>query len=150
MGGGEIARYLSTYGAGRVHGVVFDSSVTPYLSQTTAHPDGPPTMRDAARATAAFVKDQDAFYDQQMTEFFTANGQLRASAATRTEALAAVWSTVIFRIERVIERDAALAPATTATTSPVGNFGDQPDYPPSLARRSAIVAPPNSSMTSSS
>lgn len=87
MGGGEIARYLSTYGADRVRSVVFASSVTPYLLQTTANPDGPLTMQDAARATAAFVKDQDAFYDQQMTEFFTANGQLRVSAATRAEAL---------------------------------------------------------------
>lgn len=87
MGGGEIARYLSTYGADRVHSVVFASSVTPYLLQTPANPEGPLTMKDAARATAAFVKDQDAFYDQQMTEFFTANGQLRVSAATRAEAL---------------------------------------------------------------
>lgn len=87
MGGGEIARYLSSYDANRVRSVVFASSVTPYLLQTTANPDGPLTMRDAARATAAFVKDQDAFYDQQMTEFFTANGQLRVSAATRAEAL---------------------------------------------------------------
>lgn len=87
MGGGEIARYLSTYGTDRVRSVVFASSVTPYLLQTTANPDGPLTMKDAARATAAFVKDQDAFYDQQMTEFFTANGQLRVSAATRAEAL---------------------------------------------------------------
>lgn len=68
--------------------VVFASSVTPYLLHSTANPEGPLTMRDAARATAAFVKDQDAFYDQQMTEFFTANGQLRVSAATRAEALA--------------------------------------------------------------
>lgn len=87
MGGGEIARYLSTYGADRVHSVVFASSVTPYLLQTPANPEGPLAMKDAARATAAFVKDQDAFYDQQMTEFFTANGQLRVSAATRAEAL---------------------------------------------------------------
>lgn len=87
MGGGEIARYLSTYGADRVHSVVFASSVTPYLLQTPANPEGPLTMKDAARATAAFVKDHDAFYDQQMTEFFTANGQLRVSAATRAEAL---------------------------------------------------------------
>ncbi|OBH45090.1 bromoperoxidase [Mycobacterium intracellulare] len=49
--------------------------------------DKPLTGYSATRATAAFVRDQDAFYDQQMTEFFTANGQLRVSAATRAAAL---------------------------------------------------------------
>lgn len=111
MGGGEIARYLSTYGTDRVHSVVFASSVTPHLLQTPANPEGPLTMKDAARATAALVKDQDAFYDQHMTEFFTANGQLRVSAATRAEALRlckqaskeaslacmAAWATTDFR-----------------------------------------------------
>lgn len=87
MGGGEVARYLSTFGPERVRSVVFASSVTPYLLQTTDNPDGPLTMKDAARATASFVKDQDAFYDHQMTEFFSANGQLRVSPATRAEAL---------------------------------------------------------------
>lgn len=113
MGGGEIARYLSAYGADRVRSVVFASSVTPYLLQTTDNPDGPLTMKDAARATAEFVKDVDAFYDQQMTEFFSANGQLRVSPATRAGALAlcrqaskeaslacmAAWSNTDFRAD---------------------------------------------------
>lgn len=53
MGGGEVARYLSTYGPERVRSVVFASSVTPYLLQTTDNPDGPLTMKDAARAGAS-------------------------------------------------------------------------------------------------
>lgn len=111
MGGGEVARYVSSYGTRRVRGVVFASSVTPYMLQTSDNPDGPLTKTDAARATASFVKDQDAFYDEQMTEFFSANSELRVSDATRSTALAlckqagkeasmacmAAWATTDFR-----------------------------------------------------
>lgn len=87
MGGGEIARYLSRYGADRVRSVVFASSVTPYMMQTGDNPDGPLTKKDAAKATAALMTDQDAFYDDQMTEFFSANGKLRVSEEIRGDAL---------------------------------------------------------------
>ncbi len=40
MGGGEVARYLSTYGTGRVSKAVLVSSVTPYLLKTDDNPDG--------------------------------------------------------------------------------------------------------------
>lgn len=42
MGGGEVARYLSTYGSGRVSKAVLVSAVTPYLLQTDNNPDGVP------------------------------------------------------------------------------------------------------------
>ena len=40
MGGGEVARYLSRYGAGRVANAVLLSAVTPFLLKTPDHPDG--------------------------------------------------------------------------------------------------------------
>ncbi len=40
MGGGEIARYLSKYGADRVSKVVLISAVVPYLLKTDSNPDG--------------------------------------------------------------------------------------------------------------
>ena len=40
MGGGEVARYLATYGSARVAKAVFISSVTPYLLKTDDNPDG--------------------------------------------------------------------------------------------------------------
>lgn len=40
MGGGEVARYLGTYGQSRVVKAVFISSVTPYLLKTDDNPDG--------------------------------------------------------------------------------------------------------------
>ena len=40
MGGGEVARYLSRYGAARVAKAVLLSAVTPFLLKTADHPDG--------------------------------------------------------------------------------------------------------------
>ena len=40
MGGGEVARYLSRYGAGRVAKAVLVSAVTPYMLKTSDNPDG--------------------------------------------------------------------------------------------------------------
>ncbi|MGI4855018.1 MAG: alpha/beta fold hydrolase [Janthinobacterium lividum] len=42
MGGGEVARYLGTYGSARVSKAVLISAVTPYLLQTDDNPDGVP------------------------------------------------------------------------------------------------------------
>ncbi len=42
MGGGEIARYLNTYGDARVARVAFVSAVPPFLLQTADNPDGVP------------------------------------------------------------------------------------------------------------
>jgi pimeloyl-ACP methyl ester carboxylesterase len=40
MGGGEVARYLTRHGAGRIARAVLISSVTPMLVRTPDHPDG--------------------------------------------------------------------------------------------------------------
>ncbi len=40
MGGGEVARYLSRHGAGRVSRAVLVAAVTPMLLRTADHPDG--------------------------------------------------------------------------------------------------------------
>ena len=40
MGGGEVARYLSRYGAGRVAKAALVSAVTPYMLKTSDNPDG--------------------------------------------------------------------------------------------------------------
>ena len=42
MGGGEIARYLGTYGDARIARVAFVSAVPPFLLQTADNPDGVP------------------------------------------------------------------------------------------------------------
>ncbi len=88
MGGGEIARYIGTRGEARLHSVVFASAVPPYLEKTDAHPDGPLTKDAAAEMTAGLTKDEDSFYDEFTTGFYSANGVLKVTEAERQEAIA--------------------------------------------------------------
>lgn len=87
MGGGEVARYFGLYGPERLRSVVFASAVPPYLLQTDDNPDGPLTKEAAAEMTAGLTKDENAFYDQFVTDFFTANDQLKVTAVQREQAL---------------------------------------------------------------
>ena len=50
--------------------------------------DGPLTKEQAAGMTKDLTKDQDAFYDQFVTDFFSANGRLKVTEEQRQEALA--------------------------------------------------------------
>ena len=88
MGGGEVARYFSLYGSDRLRSVVFASAVTPYLMQTPGNPDGPLTLAQASKMTAALTANPDSFYDQFATDFFSANGDLKVSEHQRQELLA--------------------------------------------------------------
>lgn len=73
MGGGEIARYLSTYGTARLAGVSLIASVVPYLLQDSSNPDGVPVdvfadfkaqiRRDRFHFLAEFLK---SFYGVSM------------------------------------------------------------------------------------
>jgi peroxiredoxin len=89
MGGGEVAHYFARYGAERLRSVVFASAVTPYMLHSSENPNGPMTTTAAVQAAVSFIKNADAFYDQQMTEFFSANGELTVTEAQRQEAL--IW-----------------------------------------------------------
>lgn len=88
MGGGEVARYFSGYGAERLHSVVFAAAVPPYLMKTGDNPDGPLEKSQAAEMTAQLTADEDSFYDQFTTSFFSANGVLQVTEEQRQEALA--------------------------------------------------------------
>jgi non-heme chloroperoxidase len=87
MGGGEVARYVSNYDSERLPSVVFASAVPPYMLHSGDNPDGPLTATEAAKMTASLTANQDAFYDDFTTEFFTANEELKvteANAKTRS------------------------------------------------------------------
>ena len=45
MGGGEVARYVGTYGEDRLHSVVFAGAVPPYLLKTERQPRRRPRGR---------------------------------------------------------------------------------------------------------
>jgi len=82
------ARYFTKYGTERLHSVVFASAVPPYLLQTDGNPDGPLPKSQAAEMTAGLMKDEDSFYDQFTTDFFSVDGVLVVSEDDRQEALA--------------------------------------------------------------
>jgi len=87
MGGGEVARYFSLYGADRLHSVVFASAVPPHMMQSPTNPDGPLTAAEAANMTAALTTNQDSFYDDFTTTFFSADDELKVTEAQRLDAL---------------------------------------------------------------
>lgn len=88
MGGGEVARYFGLHGAERLRSVVFASAVPPYLMTTPDNPDGPLSPEQAAGMTAKLTADEDAFYDEFTTQFFSANGRLVVTEQQRQDALA--------------------------------------------------------------
>lgn len=88
MGGGEVARYISKHGEDRLHSVVFAAAVPPYMMKTEDNPDGPLTQEAAAAMTQGLTVDRDAFFEEFMTGFFSADGQLMVTEAQRQDALA--------------------------------------------------------------
>lgn len=88
MGGGEVARYLTRHGTERVRSVVFASAVPPYMLKGPHNPDGPLTAGQATEMAAKLTANQDDFYDEFITEFFSANGELKVTELDRQDALA--------------------------------------------------------------
>jgi non-heme chloroperoxidase len=69
MGGGEVARYLGTYGSKRVGKAVFISSVPPFLLKTSDNPEGVDgsVFEGIKKAIAA---DRPAFLSAFLTDFY--------------------------------------------------------------------------------
>jgi non-heme chloroperoxidase len=69
MGGGEVARYLGTYGSKRVSKAVFISSVPPFLLKTADNPEGVDgsVFEGIKRALAA---DRPAFLSAFLEDFY--------------------------------------------------------------------------------
>jgi len=88
MGGGEVARYFTKYGTDRLHSVVFASAVPPYLLTTPGNPDGPLSPAEAGKMTAALTANQESFYDDFTTQFYSVDGDLKVTEEQRQQALA--------------------------------------------------------------
>jgi len=87
MGGGEVARYISTYGTKRVAKAVFAAAVTPYLYKSADNPDGGLDDATIAGFKGGISADRIAFLDGFSTNFFSASGTLKVSQAQRAYAL---------------------------------------------------------------
>jgi non-heme chloroperoxidase len=69
MGTGEVVRYLSTYGSGRVAKAVLVSAIPPFLLRTDDNPEGvDSTVFDAIKA--AIVADRPAFIKNFLDDFY--------------------------------------------------------------------------------
>ena len=69
MGGGEVARYLGTYGTGRVSKAVFMAAVPPFLLKTPDNPGGVDIgVFDGIRK--GIVADRLAFLSQFLVNFY--------------------------------------------------------------------------------
>ena len=72
MGGGEIARYVGTYGTDRLAKVVFAGAVPPYLHKSDDNPDGGLDDATIAAFEDGVRGDRPAFLEDFVTNFFTA------------------------------------------------------------------------------
>jgi non-heme chloroperoxidase len=88
MGGGEVARYVGTYGEGKLRSVVFAAAVPPYLMQGPDNPEGPLTKEKAKEMEDGLKADRATFFDGFTRDFFSANGELKVSEQQRQEAIA--------------------------------------------------------------
>ena len=72
MGGGEVARYVGTYGTDRIAKLVFASAVTPYLWKSDDNPDGGVDAGLAQWFHDGLTADRPAFLHEFLQMFFTA------------------------------------------------------------------------------
>ncbi len=94
MGGGEVVRYLSTYGTDRVAKAVLAAAVPPFLYKSDDNPDGGLDDATIAAFEGGVKGDRLAFVDGFATNFFTAGDELVISEQQRADAasLAAIAS----------------------------------------------------------
>lgn len=76
MGGGEVARYLGTYGSERVSGAVLIGAVTPYLLRTDANPAGALASEDIDAVVSAIRSDRFAYLTEFFADFYNLDDNL--------------------------------------------------------------------------
>ena len=87
MGGGEVVRYIGTYGTTRVAKAVLASAVPPFLFKSADNPDGGLDDETIAGFEAGVKGDRPAFLDGFANVFFTAGEKITVSEPQRAYAL---------------------------------------------------------------
>ncbi|MRX72115.1 alpha/beta fold hydrolase [Bacillus lacus] len=72
MGGGEVARYISTYGTSRISKAVFAGAVPPYLYKSQDNPDGGLDDETIQEFQNGVKEDRLAFLEDFTHNFFSA------------------------------------------------------------------------------
>ena len=83
MGGGEVVRYIGTYGTDRVAKAVLAAAVPPYLYKSEDNPDGGLDDATIAGFEGAVKTDRIAFLEEFSTNFFSAGKDLKVSEPQR-------------------------------------------------------------------
>ena len=69
MGGGEVARYIGTFGSERIRGVAFISAIPPFLLKTDDNPEGVDgSLFDGMRR--AIIEDRPGFLARFFQDFY--------------------------------------------------------------------------------
>jgi non-heme chloroperoxidase len=92
MGGGEIARYLGTYGSGRIRKAAIVSGVPPYLLETPETPEGVPQEVFDGIA-AGLTADRFAYFTEWNKNFFNLDETLGTRISP--EAVQDAWNTAV-------------------------------------------------------
>jgi pimeloyl-ACP methyl ester carboxylesterase len=87
MGGGEVARYLGSVGTERVRSAVFASAIPPCLALDDDHPEGALDDETVRGYQSALQADPPGFLDGFLTNFFSADGELKVTEEQRQTAL---------------------------------------------------------------
>ena len=87
MGGGEVARYIGTYGTARIAKAVFAAAVPPFLAKTDDNPEGALDHATIQGFLDGVAGDRPAFLDGFATGFFTAGDELKVSEPQRQFAI---------------------------------------------------------------
>ncbi|WP_423821762.1 alpha/beta hydrolase [Salinisphaera sp. SPP-AMP-43] len=93
MGGGEVARYIGTYGSERVAGAVFAAAVPPYLYKADDNPDGGLDDATIEQFENSVKQDRPAFFEDFSAQFFsTEAGGLLVSDSMRAYHRDLAWA----------------------------------------------------------
>jgi non-heme chloroperoxidase len=92
MGGGEIARYLGTYGSGRIRRAVIVSGVPPYLLKTPETPNGVP-QEVFDEIAAGLTADRFAYFTEWNKNFFNLDETL--GKLISPEVVQDAWNTAV-------------------------------------------------------
>ncbi|GAA4227975.1 bromoperoxidase [Actinomadura meridiana] len=90
MGTGEVARYLSIYGSGRVAKAVFLASLEPYLAVTEDNPDGAAPLSFFEGISETVKKDRHAFFTGFYSDFYNLDENLGTRVSE--EAVRNAWN----------------------------------------------------------
>ncbi len=117
MGGGEVARYIGTYGTDRIAKAVLASAVPPYLYKSPDHPEGALDDATIAQFQDGVKGDRLAFLDAFTTNFF--------AAGDKTD--------LISEPQRLYARDIAAFASPKGTLDCIAAFG-RTDFRSDLAK----------------